>query len=122
MFKVIGKILIFVFGICLLVTGVAELVYLVVQYATIFDPLHIALTVIQGVTAMVCGISSIFLITRSKNPAYVSISTVILFGLGVYFLAIFNGSIAPAYYLAVGIINIISTSFIMVSLIWNRKK
>lgn len=120
MFRVIGKILIFIFSVFLVGLGGSELVYLFVQYINILDPLHIALSAIQGVLSLATGVIGLICITRSKNTNYLIAPYLILLGLGIYYLVIANNNAVEGYYLALGIINVVSNTILLLSTFWNR--
>ena len=122
MLKVAGKIFIFLFGVCLLVAGISELIYLIIQYCLIFDAFHIAFASIQGVLALSTGVAAIVLISKNKNTFWLSVPCTILFCGAIYCLVIAQTSGTAAYYLTFGIVNLISAFLIIVSLFWNRKK
>ena len=122
MFKVIGKILIFVFSIILIAFGASGLVYLLIDYIHLFDGVHIAISVIQSVLMLGAGISGIVCISLSKDLKFLSIPYLLLLGLSIYYFVIFKNSTTSGYYLALGIVNLISSVFLLTSVYWNRGK
>ena len=122
MFRVIGKIIIFVCGLVFIALGVAEAVYLFAQYIHIFDGLHIALSSIEFVTMIVLGILSILFILKNKKTYFLAIPSIIILGLGIYYLVIHQGNVSSNYYLASGIIDVTLSSLVILSIFWNRKR
>ena len=122
MFKVIGKILIFVFSIILIAFGASGLVYLFIDYIHLFDAVHIAISVIQSVLMLGAGIIGIVCISLSKDLKFLSIPYLLLLGLSIYYFVIFKNSTTAGYYLALGIVNLISSVFLLTSVYWNRGK
>ena len=122
MFKVIGKILIFVSSIILIAFGVSGLVYLFIDYIHLFDAVHLAISVIQSVLMLGAGIIGIICISLSKDLKFLSIPYLFLLGLSIYYFVIFKNSTTAGYYLALGIVNLISSVFLLTSVYWNRGK
>ena len=122
MFRVIGRILIFVFSLALIVLGLTEAFYFFIQYIHIFDALHIALCAVQIVLSLIAGVGGIITISKSKRSRWNLISYFVLFGLGIYYLVICNGHPNENYYMVVGVFNVIITFTLFISAFWNRKR
>ena len=120
MFKVIGKILIFVFSIILIAFGVSGLVYLFIDYIHLFDTTHTVIAIIQSVLSLLTGIFGVICVSLSKSVKFLSIPSFILLGLSIYYFVIFKNSTTAGYYLALGIINLISSVSLLASIYWNR--
>ena len=122
MCRVIGRILIFVFGLAMIVLGISELIYFFSSYINYLSPTEIAISIIQGLTLLGGGIGGLIVVTRAKRAEWMFIPAVILLGLGIYYFAICNVSDFGAYYLTIAIFNTVFSVVLFVSAFWNRKR
>ena len=122
MCRVIGRILIFVFGLAMIVLGISEMIYFFTSYINYISPTEIAISIIQGLTLLSGGIGGFIVITRVKRAEWMFVPAVILLGLGIYYFAICNVSDFGAYYLTIAIFNTVFSVVLFVSAFWNRKR
>lgn len=124
MFRVIGKILVYLNGIFLFIFGVTTFFFMCFTYVNVFSPLESTIGFLHAFIMIGFSILAWYLIRWNKKTWPLIPGLLVILGVGIYYL-VHVYHIDPLesdlFYKIIGYISIICSSVTLLSCFWNRK-
>lgn len=121
MFKVVGKLLIFVLSVALFILSISQLIIFCTSYIQVFNNEELLSSSLQFIITFICGIIGISLIKRNKKTLFLLPFILCILAIGVYFAIYISKGNISNYFYCISILDITISAILLVSLFWNRK-